>query len=127
MLGSLSQDASGYHRSLVHAGIGQGGEEVMGKKLDFPTPLNHKVLSHIYRPTPEAREPECSQAPPPVFHPHLSVRQPCSPTASCILGDTALTTLQGPMTQSFAIGMDDLFHRSRWGNPQEDSHHPGVG
>ena len=45
MLGSLSQDAFGYHRSPVHAGVGQGGEEVMGKKLDFSTPLNHESPS----------------------------------------------------------------------------------
>lgn len=27
MLGSLSQDAFGYQRSPVHAGVGQGGED----------------------------------------------------------------------------------------------------
>lgn len=42
MLGSLCQDAPGYHRNPVHKGIGQGGEEVIGKKLDFPMPLNHE-------------------------------------------------------------------------------------
>ena len=45
VLGSLSQDAFGYHRSPVYAGVGQGGEEVMGKKLDFSTPLNHESPS----------------------------------------------------------------------------------
>lgn len=62
-----------------------------------------KVLSHLYRFTSGTRELECSPAPPPIFHLHLSVCQPCSLTASSVLGDTALTILQGPMTQSFAM------------------------
>lgn len=107
------QDAFGYHRNPTHIHVGQGGEEVIGKILGFPMTLNHgkaflTSTNHIQVDFRDTRIRGGSQAPPPIFQlACLSVCQPGSLTASCMLGDTMLTILQYPTAQSFAT-------RDRW-------------